>query len=215
MRLRFDGLKVSVIAVDGNPTDGFEPRDGSLPFAPGTRYDLLADLPDRPGAEGRVSAALGEGIALATFVTAGDARPPRKAGPAPRPDPGLPAAIRLENAVRRELVLQGDARTRWSINGTAGTIATPAMKVKRGSPVVLALANRTPFPQPLHLHGHAFRRLHALDDGWEPYFMDTVVVPEQRTVRIAFLADNPGRWLLASTVLERFDAGLWTWFEVT
>jgi FtsP/CotA-like multicopper oxidase with cupredoxin domain len=40
-------------------------------------------------------------------------------------------------------------------------------------------------------------------------------VPENRTVRIAFVADNPGRWLLSSTVLERFDTGLWTWFEVT
>ena len=36
-----------------------------------------------------------------------------------------------------------------------------------------------------------------------------------KTVRIAFVADNPGKWLLASTVLERFDAGLWTWIEVT
>ena len=29
------------------------------------------------------------------------------------------------------------------------------------------------------------------------------------------IADNPGRWLISSTVLERFDLGLWTWFEVT
>ena len=36
-----------------------------------------------------------------------------------------------------------------------------------------------------------------------------------KTARVAFRADNPGKWLLASTVLERFDTGLWTWFEVT
>ena len=66
----------------------------------------------------------------------------------------------------------------------------------------------------VHARG-VFRLLHALDDGWEPYFLDTVLVPEDRTVRIAFVADTPGRWLLASTILERFDAGLWTWIEVT
>ena len=54
-----------------------------------------------------------------------------------------------------------------------------------------------------------------MDDGWEPYWLDTLQIPEKRTLRIAFVADNPGRWLLASTVLERFDAGLWTWIEVT
>ena len=64
--------------------------------------------------------------------------------------------------------------------------------------------------QPLHLHGHSVRLLHALDDGWEPYLLDTVQVPENRR-GAAFVADNPGKWLLASTVMERFDGGLWTW----
>jgi FtsP/CotA-like multicopper oxidase with cupredoxin domain len=89
------------------------------------------------------------------------------------------------------------------------------MRVKRGTPVVLAIKNETAFVQPMHLHGHSFRLLHALDDGWEPYWLDTVQVPENKTLRIAFVADNPGRWLLASTVMERFDAGLWTWIEVS
>jgi len=29
------------------------------------------------------------------------------------------------------------------------------------------------------------------------------------------LADNPGKWLFGSTMLERLDTGLWTWIEVT
>ena len=82
-------------------------------------------------------------------------------------------------------------------------------------PVPLALTNATAFVQPVHLHGHVFRLLHALDDGWEPYWLDTIQLAEDKTVRIAFQTDNPGRWLVSSTVLERFDTGLWTWFEVT
>ena len=57
--------------------------------------------------------------------------------------------------------------------------------------------------------------LHALDDGWEPFFLDTVIVPEGKTVRIAFLADNPGKWLIRSTVLEHMEGGVLSWFEVT
>ena len=79
---------------------------------------------------------------------------------------------------------------------------------------MLALVNATAWPQVLHVHGHDVRLLHPLDDGWEPYWQDTVTVPEGRTLRIAFVADNPGRWLIGSTVLERLDAGLSAWFEV-
>ena len=80
---------------------------------------------------------------------------------------------------------------------------------------VLTLSNRTSFTQVIHLHGHCFRLLHALDDGWEPYWLDTVILNEKQTSRIAFVADNKGKWLIGSGVLERLDTGLSAWFEVT
>ena len=55
MRLRFDGLKPYVAAVDGQPTDTFEPLRASLPFAPGTRYDLLVDCRTEAGRDRRRS----------------------------------------------------------------------------------------------------------------------------------------------------------------
>jgi FtsP/CotA-like multicopper oxidase with cupredoxin domain len=219
MRLRFDGLKAYVIAVDGQPTSTFEPLRASLPFAPGTRYDLLVDLASEAGATGAVMAMIGDGLPLVEIVTAGDRRPALPAiAPLP-PNTKLPETIKLQSATRKDVVIKGDPKVpnaSWTINGAAGQPkGAPLVKVRRGNPVVLALTNQTAFMQPLHLHGHSFRLLHALDDGWEPYWLDTVQVPENKTVRIAFVADNPGRWLLASTVAERFDAGLWTWIEVT
>jgi FtsP/CotA-like multicopper oxidase with cupredoxin domain len=102
------------------------------------------------------------------------------------------------------------------VNGAAGDAkGKPLFSVARGRPVVLALTNRTAWPQVLHVHGHAFRLLHPLDDGWEPYWLDTVQIPEGRTLRVSFRTENPGRWLISSGVIERFDAGLWGWFEVT
>ena len=110
----------------------------------------------------------------------------------------------------------GDPTRIWTLNGAAGRAENPPLfSVKRNTAVVLALTNATAFPQSLHLHGHVFRLLHPLDDGWEPYWLDTFQLLEGRTARIAFLADNPGRWLVSATVLERFDTGLWGWFEVT
>ena len=218
MRLRFDGLKSYVIAVDSQPTSTFEPLNATLPFAPGNRYDLLIDLPPEEDRTGTVMAMIGNGFPLVEIVTEGarrEALPP--VAPLP-PNPRLPEAIRLQSATRKDVLLSGDPRTStpWVVNGAAGDPASaPLLKVKRGASVVLALRNETAFTQPMHLHGHSFRRLHSLDDGWEPYWLDTVQVPENKTIRIAFVADNPGKWLLASTVMERLDAGLWTWIEVT
>ena len=228
--LRFDGLKVYVAAVDGQPTDTFEPLRATLPFPPGTRYDLILDLAETEGPAGALTALVGPGIPLATFATKGAAgakRPPVAAIPE---NPLLPREIRLQNAKRVDLTIAGGARLNdqgqpsfegdpfraWSINGAAGSAgANPLFSVKRGTPVVLALTNKTAFTLPMHLHGHVFRLLHNLDDGWEPYWLDTFQLVEGRTARLAFVADNPGRWVISSSVLDRFDAGLWTSFEVT
>ena len=244
-RLRFEGVKVYVAAVDGQPTDTFEPLRATLPFPPGTRYDLMVDLPEQEGATCSIIALVGQGLTLATVTTKGakitEKRPP--IGPIGE-NKRLPAEIKLQNALRRDVVITGgafvpkaakeaakdapkdkpapepvytgDPQKIWAVNGTsASTGLQPIFTVKRGQVVVLALRNETAFPQALHLHGHCFRLLHPLDDGWEPYWRDTFQLLEGRTARIGFLADNPGRWLISATVLERFDTGLWTMFEVT
>jgi FtsP/CotA-like multicopper oxidase with cupredoxin domain len=235
-RIKFDGVKVYVAAVDGQPTDTFEPLRATLPFPPGTRYDLMVDLPEEEGATCAIEALIGKGLTLASVVTKGaritEARPP--IGPIGE-NKRLPAEIKLQNAMRRDVVITGgafvpkdkkdgaadpvytgDPQKIWSVNGVSGTTGLqPIFSVKRGQVVVLALRNETAFPQALHLHGHCFRLLHPLDDGWEPYWLDTFQLLEGRTARIGFLADNPGRWLISATVLERFDTGLWTMFEVT
>ncbi|MGX5736150.1 multicopper oxidase family protein [Bosea thiooxidans] len=229
MRLRFDGGKAVVIAVDGQPTETFQPVRAQLPFAPGTRYDVMLDLPEEAGAAVNVTALIGAGLPLARIVTEGAKQPPRANPPTLALNPALPAAVRMQDATRAEIVVEGGARLAedkldfsgvdlarpWQINGGLGSLdGKPLFSVKRGTPVVVAIDNRTSFIQPFHVHGHSFRLLHPLDDGWEAYFLDTVQIPERKKLHIAFIADNPGRWLISSTVLERFDLGVWAWFEV-
>ncbi|WP_332682370.1 multicopper oxidase family protein, partial [Bosea sp. (in: a-proteobacteria)] len=238
MRLRFDGLKAFVVAVDGQPTETFEPVRAQLPFAPGTRYDVIFDMPEEIGASASVTALIGPGLQLVRFVsetgTAKTNRASADAITALAPNPALPAAVRLQDATRADILIEGGAKGAkigadnkldlagldlarpWSVNGAIGDPqAKPLLSVRRGTPLVIGITNKTGFLQPLHVHGHSFRLLHPLDDGWEPYFLDTVQIPEGKRLHIAFIADNPGRWLISSTVLERFDLGLWTWFEVT
>ncbi|MBI3437000.1 MAG: multicopper oxidase family protein [Proteobacteria bacterium] len=104
----------------------------------------------------------------------------------------------------------------WSLARRAsdGHSARPLFSVKRGRTVVLAFANRTAFPHAMHIHGHHFRLLDRLDDGWKPFWLDTVVVPAGQTWRIAFVADNPGKWMLHCHMLEHQETGMATWFEV-
>ncbi len=64
------------------------------------------------------------------------------------------------------------------------------------------------------LHGHAMRLLHAMDDGWEPYWRDSVIVPPGVIHHVAFMADNPGKWLIESPFFDQAVGGLRTWFEV-
>jgi FtsP/CotA-like multicopper oxidase with cupredoxin domain len=237
--MRFEKMaRATVIAIDGQPCDPFDPLRRQVIVAPGSRYDIVLDLPDKAGAETLVSVALGDGFPVMRFETEGEPLPEKPPVQALPLNPGLPEAIRLQDARRAEFSIAGgwdakdpagpaapaelvarkfpDARKVWQLNFgfPSGLTGKPLFTAKRGNVVVLALTNRTSWMQVIRVHGHVFRVLHGLDDGWEPYFMDTVLVPENRTVRIAFNADNPGKWLIRSTILEHMEGGVLSWFEV-
>jgi FtsP/CotA-like multicopper oxidase with cupredoxin domain len=80
---------------------------------------------------------------------------------------------------------------------------------------MLALANRQEFACAVHVHGHAFRLLDRLDDGWKPFWLATVLVDARQTARIAFLADSPGKWLIECLGIDHPQSVTVGWFEVT
>jgi FtsP/CotA-like multicopper oxidase with cupredoxin domain len=67
----------------------------------------------------------------------------------------------------------------------------------------------------VHVHGHAFRLLDNLDDGWKPFWLDTLPLEPRQTGRIAFVADNPGKWLLEAAAPGQPKEAPRAWFEVT
>lgn len=233
LSVRVEGVRPLIIAIDGQPCDPFEPVRQTFPMAPGARYDLMIDLPETAGTAKLVMRGFGDyGIAdrdLLVFKAEGEARTARPAFKGLPLNPRLPAEIRLQNAKRVDLVVAGGARRTdpspaadkagkgWTINGVAsnGRGPKPLFTVRRGTPVVLGFTNRSDFPEAVRLHGHVMRLLHDLDDGWEPYWRDNIIVEPGRTHHAAFLADNPGKWLLRSAIAEHAAAGASTWFEVT
>jgi FtsP/CotA-like multicopper oxidase with cupredoxin domain len=226
MAVGFEGMKGQVAAIDGQPCDLFEPVRQTLPLVPGGRFDVFFDLPREAGAtanvvlRGMTGATSGGPSSLLRFVTEGEARSALPAiAPLPA-NPALPGAIPLEKARRADLTIEGGPSAKgesvaWRLNGqvATGLPVKPLFTVKRGTPVSLGCVNKSALPQQMHVHGHVFRQLHLMDDGWEPYWRDSVIAPEGRTVRVAFVADNPGKWMISSG----FGAasGPSTWFEVT
>jgi len=92
--------------------------------------------------------------------------------------------------------------------------AAPAFKAKTGRVVVVALINRGQTATVFHLHGHHFRLLDRLDDGWKPFWLDTLAIEPGQTQRIAFAAEHAGRWLLDSAGTDWASPKLSRWYSV-
>lgn len=232
MAIGFEGVQPIVAAVDGQNCPAFEPLRNVVPLAPGGRFDVYFDMPETEGAMARMAllGAKPEGgwdgalVNLRAEGTPLAARPPLGD---PAPNPALPENIALQKAFRADFAFEtaqegesaalcaGRAPAVWRINGKPGADNLRLFGVKRGAPVSLGFTNRTGAHIVVRLHGHAMRQLHLMDDGWDPYWRDAVVVPAGRTVRVAFVADNPGRWRIGGGILPQALGGQAGFFEVS
>ncbi len=194
--LRFDDHPAWLVAVDGQPSEPFLAGNGRVALGPGSRIDLIMDARHNGGTTYPILAVGRDEVSIARLVYAkdGNAAAAARTAPAPLPPNPLPARIDLRTALRLDLTL-GDAKP-------LDVTARPLFAARRGRAVALALRNPSAHPHVVHVHGHAFRHLDRLDDGWKPYWLDTIVVGGD-TERIAFVADNPGKWLITSRMLDR------------
>jgi len=224
MTIAIEGAKTLIIAVDGQPSEAFEPLRNLIPIGPGARFELMFDMPREAGAVARFLLRGGDAAAipgetdrpLIVFEAKGDAVAARTALAGLPANPRLPAEIALEASRRFDLTLSGGGDAPFAVNGVSFVDwpPKPAFQVARGTPVTLGLVNKTAYPQAIRLNGHVARLLHSLDDGWEPYWRDILLVQPGKTVHAAFIADNPGKWPIESASPERRDAGLAAWFQV-
>ncbi|WP_436119524.1 multicopper oxidase family protein [Phyllobacterium sp. LjRoot231] len=155
------------------------------------------------------------------------------ANPLPEPD--------LATAERHEITLQGGmmgggalkgvggmqgmmpdmgSHPAWAINGMSMTGdgqagMPPLLTLQRGRSHVLTIRNETAWWHPMHFHGHSFKVL-TRNGSPVPHrqWSDTVLFAPKDVVECAFVADNPGDWMLHCHVMDHQEAGLMTILRV-
>ncbi|MGE9010511.1 multicopper oxidase family protein [Leptospira interrogans] len=213
---KIENIDVRVMAIDGRPSEPFQARNGALVLPPGGRVDAFIDVTAPAGTTAAILVHDGkEARPIGRLSVSGE--PPVRAAPLspapPLPSNGLPERLDLKGATRAELILggpQGD----WVPPANFAATATPAFRTKAGRTVVLALNNRGAIPTVFHLHGHHFRMLDRLDDGWKPFWLDTLAIEPGQTQRIAFAAEYAGRWLIESVATDWAAPRLVRWYSV-
>ena len=241
MPVRIASHRAKVIALDGFPITPRDAEDG-VTLAPAQRADLLIDCTGEPGTRAAIAVDRGRGqwIEVARLGYSDEAPLPRAGAdvrPLPSWDAGRRPPLDLANAQREMLVMEGGAmgglararlggvdrdfrelianRRVWAFNGVAGDLEEPTFRAKRGRTVHLTMRNATRWPHGIHTHGHHFTVL-SINGTPDPYRdrRDTVLLQPDDEIEVAFVADNPGKWLLHCHMLEHQASGMLSWFEV-
>ncbi len=213
------GLTGTVVAVDGNPVEPV--GGGRFGMVMGQRLDILVRIPAEGGAfpvlAQREVGGQRTGVILATAGAAVSKAPSlgdAVAGPvdlsleerlvAVRPPEARPAdasfTIMLTGAMAPYV---------WSIDDRVHGGHEP-LRVRRGQRVHIEMVNASDMAHPMHLHGHHFQVVGLNGAPVNGAVRDTVLVPVNGAVTVAFDADNPGRWPLHCHNLLHMATGMMT-----
>jgi FtsP/CotA-like multicopper oxidase with cupredoxin domain len=218
--IKLDQIDVWIMAIDGRPAEPFTARNGQIVLAAGSRVDAFVDVKGNPGTNTAIW--LHDGVSVRPIgrllCDDGDPlRPAPLAAPRPLPDDGRPDHMPLRSAHRVEVPLALDPDQTsggWRRPADLRVADPPAFGVRRGATVVLNLVNRAPTPMTFHLHGHPMRWLDRLDDGWKPFWIDTVLLQGGQTIRTAFVAEHSGPWLMEAMGTDWSSPRLARWYAV-
>ncbi len=190
--MKFDGMVAFIVAIDSTPSEIFRPRQDAFPFGPGARYDVIFDVP--AGTRPTISVDDGQfKQELMQFVPDGEPRPALPAVVALPPHPALPPEIELARAQRFECVFGAPNALR-------------SFDLKRDTPTSLALINKSGAVLSVYLGGQVVRVLHPADDGWEPYWRDSLIMAIGQTVHVALKPLVAGKFFMDALKLNSFTA---------
>lgn len=222
--LSFEGHQPWIIALDGQPV---APHwDGRVVLGPAMRADVILDCSAAPGSRHRV---IDDFYSRRTYrlldLEYSKDKPLREAfEPAPRLAPNSIPQADPEKTVRHRIVFGGGMMGAmpsqrehrglfWTVNGKpvpeGHQAHAPLLTFARGSSNVIELVNDTSWHHPIHLHGHVFRVVSKNGKEVMPrQLADTVLLDPDSRAEIAFVADNPGNWMLHCHVLEHQATGM-------
>lgn len=206
-----------LVAVDGQPVQATMIRRFGL--TGGQRADVMVVMPREGGARPVLFQAEGKVERTGIILATPGAAVTRIAGRASRAAAGLDldlerrlVPMRALEERRADRVLQlglveapGYA---WSLDW--GRDAAAAAALRLGERVEVTMVNRTTMSHPMHLHGHHFQLVAIDGRRFGGAVRDTVLVPANGSVTVAFDADNPGEWPLHCHQLYHMAAGMMT-----
>jgi FtsP/CotA-like multicopper oxidase with cupredoxin domain len=240
LAFNFDRLKVKIIALDGQPVPPASPGAEGIGLAPAQRADVIIDMEGKPGDTIPIwETSTGDRLKSAEFFISD--KPARQNHdpdlPVILPPNSLNTKLDLNQAQPIELIMEGGAmgglreariddklisiqemvkgRMVWAFNGKTGIQKKPLTAISIGQTAIINLINSTAFSHAMHLHGHHFQVIErngklVTGSPWR----DTELVKRNEQLRIAFVADNPGKWLLHCHMLEHAAAGMVAWVNV-
>ncbi|MEJ7728562.1 MAG: multicopper oxidase family protein [Polyangiaceae bacterium] len=218
--LTLGGASMRVVGWDGGEVD-VPYQVETLLISPGERYDIIVET----------TAASGEALVLRdAYYDRGHNLPDNgpkdllkvNMGPAvaaplqPLPlEWGSTPRIDVDGVASRQLALtevmddaDPAAEPVFFINGERWPDVTPTM-VDYGTTEIWEVVNDAEMDHPFHLHGMFFQILDI--DGALPEALawkDTVMVPRQKTARLAVTYDAPGEWMFHCHILEHAERGM-------
>ncbi len=211
-------LDGTLVAVDGDAVRPLAVR--RFPLAQAQRADVLLDVTEAgafPVLAQREGDRQRTGIILATPQAVVGRIASDADSAAPAADLSLEARLaaaqplpqRAADLVHR-MALTGTMRPYvWSIDGRTWRDHQPLF-VSQGQRVELTFVNQSRMAHPMHLHGHHFQVTEINGTRIAGALRDTVLVPVNASVTVAFDADNPGRWLLHCHNLFHMASGMMT-----
>ena len=212
-------LEGELVAVDGNAVVPVRCR--RFPMGMGQRIDIRIRVPREEGAW--TVLALREGTVQRTgFVLANKGGTVKRLSSTGDKATG-PLDLAVEGGLRatkplgetpsdrvEPIVLDGTMENyAWTLNGKVWGEHQP-ISVKPGERVELVMRNESMMGHPMHLHGHHFQVV-AIDGRRFPGALrDTVWLPPQSEVTVAFDAVNPGTWAFHCHHLYHMATGMMT-----
>jgi len=223
--------QVKMLALDGMPL--LPSREQSeYQLGAGMRLDLGFIAPSKPGIEIPVlnKSAMGDEVLL-TLKTSQQRQPfPKRlpdmlANPVQHPDLAS-AETKLftfdwDAAVSPVSEKEAEMPIFWSINQrsltemTMGNLGEPLAKLTLGKSYIFVLKNTSQYHHPIHLHGYSFTVLESDKRKIIPYIADTVMLGKNEQIKVAFVADNPGKWMFHCHVIDHMETGLMGYIEVS
>jgi len=223
------GAPYQVVALDGHDLNQPQTLGPELlPIGMGQRYDIAFRMPtsgqvqildERPKTGSREPrrewVSIGDGAAPQAPNAASLPRFDLTSYGAPAVDP---VASHQTFDVSQDLRIANQLGFRYgqrqfihTLNGKSFPDTAPIM-VREGQYVRLRFINETDEYHPMHLHGHYVSVLSKNGKAitGSPVHLDSILVGPHETWEVAFLADNPGLWMLHCHVLVHAAFGLST-----